>query len=249
MINYILADIRRISRKQSFIYTLAGFIGLFLLMIFILYNPTFNENEYLERTNTFLGFFPLVLGLPIFSSVYYDDFKSKAMQVAIGYGISRSKVVFTKIMEVVILSLLSGLLLGIVILVIPISLKMSLSGSQISEIILGVGSETLRIIGYISMSTILVYYSQNAMMGTIFYVLLSSNTIMIIVSTILGQDFIVNSIGNLNEFMYTIILYNEKISFIETGSFNFLNIVGILVYIILPTIIAMAIFKKKELEF
>ncbi|MDR5588061.1 MULTISPECIES: hypothetical protein [Clostridium] len=249
MINYILADIRRISRKQSFIYTLGGFIGLFLLMIFIYYNPTFNQNAYLEKTDTFLGFFPLVMGLSIFLSIYYDDFKSKSMQIAIGYGISRSKVVLTKIIEVAILSLLSALLLGIVILVIPIFLKMSLSSKEIFTIILGVGAEALRIIGYISMSTILVYYSQNAMIGTIFYVLLSSKTVMLILATILGQGFIINSIGDLTKFMYTIILYKEKLSFIETGSFDFLIIAGILVYIVLPTIITIIMFRKKELEF
>lgn len=249
MINYIFADIIRISRKKSFLSTLGVYILLFLLMIFIYENPNFNGEAFIAKTDTFLGFFPLIIGLTTFLSIYYDDFKSKSMQVAIGYGMSRNKVVLSKFFETIIISVLSALCVGIVILLMSFILDQSLTDIQYTELGLTLVAEILRTIGYISISTVFVYFTQNSVVGTIIFVLLSSKTVMIFAGMALGQSIIVNTFGDLTKYLYTILLYSEKSNYIQTGHFNLTAIMAILIYVILPTIIAIFSFRKKELEF
>ena len=49
-----------------------------------------------------LGMLGLLIGVPIFLAVFSDDFKSKAMQTAIGYGISRSKLILCRMSSTVL---------------------------------------------------------------------------------------------------------------------------------------------------
>ena len=249
MYNYIVADIKRICHKKSFLITVGAYIGLFLLMMFIYSNPTFTENAYVAKTTSFLGYFPLVIGLIVFLSVYYDDFKSKSMQVAIGYGMRRYKVVLSKIIESIVLLVLSIVIIGIITMIVPMLLDLKLNGSQITEILFTLVIEMLRAIGYISISSIPVFYTQNAVNGTILYVLLSSKTIMLLLSIILGQDFVVNIFGNLTKFVYTFGLYGIRSTFMQTGIINISIFLMIIIYVILPTIISICGFRKKELEF
>lgn len=249
MYNYILADIKRICHKKSFLMTIGAYTSLFLLMMFIYFNPTFTENAYAIKTTSFLGYFPLVIGLIVFLSVYYDDFKSKSMQVAIGYGMRRYKVVLSKIIESIVLFVLSIVIIGIIMVISPVLLGLKLNRSQITEILFTLIIEMLRAIGYISISSIPVFYTQNAVNGTILYVLLSSKTIMLFLSIILGQDFIVNIFGNLTKLVYTIGLYGIRSTFMQTGIINMSIVLMIIIYVILPTIISICGFRKKELEF
>ena len=95
MLNYLIADLNRMSRKKSLVYTLAAYVGLFFIMVYMIYNPNLDAGGYASKTDMFLEFYPLVVGIPIFLSIYSDDFKSKAMQIAIGYGIDRNKNILT----------------------------------------------------------------------------------------------------------------------------------------------------------
>lgn len=249
MLNYLIADLNRMSRKKSLIYTLATFLGLFLTMVFIIYTPNLDGGGYLSKTDLFLGFYPLVVGIPIFLSIYSDDFKSKAMQIAIGYGIDRNKIILTKAIETVILSVISGVLLGVLVTVVPKILGLTLTHEQFLELTLGALTGILKIIVYVGISTILVYHYQNAMYGTISFVLLGSGTVGMILNLILSQQFVVDLVGNLTEHMFTTLLAMEKLNYMTKGSFNITSIIEIILYMVIPVIVSMIIFRKKELEF
>lgn len=249
MLNYLIADLNRMSRKKSLIYTVATFLGLFLTMVFIIYTPNLDGGEYLSKTDLFLGFYPLVVGIPIFLSIYSDDFKSKAMQIAIGYGIDRNKIILTKAIETVILAVISGVLLGVFVIVVPKILGITLTHEQFLELTFGAGIGIIKIIVYVGISTMLVYHYQNAMYGTISFVLLGSGTVSMILNLILSQKFIVDLVGNLTEHMLTTLLAIQKLSYISTGKFNITSIIEIILYMVIPVIVSMIIFRKKELEF
>ncbi|MCU9815790.1 hypothetical protein [Paraclostridium sp. AKS73] len=53
MLNYLIADLNRISRKKSLIYTVATFLGLFLTMVFIIYTPNLDGGGYISKTDLF----------------------------------------------------------------------------------------------------------------------------------------------------------------------------------------------------
>lgn len=249
MTNYIFADIKRVFHKKSFLAAAGIYIGIFLLMMFIYFNPTFTADAYVAKTKSFLSFFPFLIGLSLFLSVYYDDFKSKSMQTAIGYGIPRYKVVLAKFIESAVLFAVIALCISAIVLTAPAAMNLSLTSTQTAELVSGVIAETLRALGYISLSAVPVFYTQNAVSGTICAVLLSSKAVLLFSSIVLGQDFIVNSLGDLTKYLFTVQLYSAQSAFVQSGTFSLSLIPTVAVYILFPVLLSVLCFNKKELEF
>lgn len=249
MNNYVFADIKRVFHKKSFLAAAGIYLGIFLLMMFIYFNPTFTSDAYVAKTKGFLSFFPFIIGLELFLSVYYDDFKSKSMQIAIGCGMPRYKVVLSKFIESVILLASQAVCVLAVALAVPAVMGISLNNSQAAELVSGVFTEMLRAVGYVSISAVPVFYTQNAVSGTICTALLSSKAVLISLSMVLGQEFIVNSFGDLTKYLFTVQLYTAQGAFVQSGVFKLSLIPTVLIYILLPVLISVLCFNKKELEF
>lgn len=249
MTNYIFADIRRVFHKRSFLAAAGIYAGIFLFMMFVYFNPTFTPDAYAAKTESFLSFFPFLIGLALFLAVYYDDFKSRSMQVAIGHGMPRYKVVLSKFIESLILFATAALCVTALVLAAPAAMGLALSGTQIKALVSGVFVEMLRGIGYVSISAIPVFFTQNAVSGTICNVLLSSKTVLLLASMILGQEFIVNSFGDLAKYLFSVQLYAAQGAFVQAGSIGLALIITVAVYILLPVLISVYCFNKKELEF
>lgn len=249
MTNYIGADIRRILHKQSFLGAVAVFWGIFAVLVFIYFNPSFTSDMYVAKTTSYLSFFPLLVGLFVFMSIYADDFKCRSMQVAIGYGIAREKIVLAKLLESAILLFGVAAISGVLIVTAPMLIGLDLSQELTISLILTILAETLRALGYIAISTIPVFFSQNATNGIIFYVLLSTKCVYIVLSMILDQEFILHSVGDLTKYLYTAQLYIAKTVFMQNGGFPIETAVALFAYAVIPGVISAVGFRKKELEF
>lgn len=249
MNNYIKADIVRILHKRTFLGAVATFWGLFLMQVFIYFNPSFTAEMYVAKITAFTGFFPLMVGLFIFMCIYADDFKCKSMQIAIGYGTPRRKIIIAKLIESMILLIVITFITGFLVLGTPLILGLTFTQQQLSYLALTVIADMLRAIGYIALSTIPVFFTQNAVNGIIVYVLLSSKTVYIILTMILGQELFVNLAGDLTQYLYTTQLYDASTLFFQAGQFDFAWIIAPVLYVFIPTIIAIIGFNKKELEF
>lgn len=249
MTNYIKADIRRILHKNTFLIAVGIFLALYAGMVFIYFNPSFTADMYVAKITSYLSYFPLIVGLFVFMSVYADDFKCKSMQVAIGYGFSRSRIIAAKLAESCLLLTAVGIITGVIINIVPSVIGLGMDGSQHLNLTLTIVAEILRTAGYVAISAIAIFASQNAVNGIIFYVLFSTKSVYIILSMILGQNIIVNTIGDLTKYLYTPQLYAARTVIIQHGSVGAAPIVAIVVYVLLPAVISAIIFRKKELEF
>lgn len=249
MNNYIKADIGRILRKGSFLGAAAAFWGLFLLQVFVYFNPSFTAEMYVAKNTAFTGFFPLVVGLFVFMCIYADDFKCKSMQIAIGYGTPRRKIIIAKLIESMLLLIVITFITGFLVLGTPLILGLTPTQQQLSYLALTVVADMLRAIGYIALSTIPVFFTQNAVNGIIVYVLLSSKTVYIILTMIWGQELFVNLAGDLTQYLYTTQLYDACTLFSQAGQLDFAWMIAPVLYVFIPTIIAIIGFNKKELEF
>lgn len=249
MNHYIAADIQRILHKHSFLQAIAVFIGLFVIQIFIYFNPTFTIEMYISKMTGFLGFFPLLIGLFVFMCVYADDFKCKSMQIAIGYGTPRKNIVLAKLIESVLLLATTAAITSILITGAPLLLDLAPNKQDLSYLALTVLADMLRTFGYIALATIPVFFSQNAINGIIAYVLLSSKTIYIILMMFLEQDFLIGFTGDLRKYLLTVQLYDARTHFSQTGQFDVVWIITLIVYVMIPTYLSIISFNKKELEF
>lgn len=91
MNNYISANLRRIFRKQSFLWAFRAFAGCFAIHVFTYFDPNFIAGMYFPQMTEFIDYFPLVVELLTFLSVYADNFKCRSMQIVIGYGMPRGR--------------------------------------------------------------------------------------------------------------------------------------------------------------
>lgn len=217
MNNYIGADLRRIFRKQSFLWAFGAFAGCFAILVFIYFNPNFTAEMYVSKMTSFMSYFPLVVGLLTFLSVYADDFKCRSMQIAIGYGMPRGRIIFAKLLESAALLLATSAGMAVLLTAAPLLLGLAPTSQQIASLVLTAGAELLRALGYGAMSAVAVFLTQNATGGTILYVLLSSKTVYIIAIMLLVQDFLRNTVGDLTKYLYTAMLYTCKADLVQGG--------------------------------
>ena len=249
MTNYIKADVSRILRKNSFLTAVGVFFALYAVMVFIYFNPSFTTEMYVAKITSYLGYYPLIVGLFVFISVYADDFKCKSMQTAIGYGFSRNRIIAAKLLESCLILAGVGVIMGMIVNIVPSVIGLGIDASWHLNLMLTVAVEVVRTVGYIAISSIAVFASQNAVNGIIFYVLFSTKSVYIILSMILGQDILVNTVGDLTKYLYTPQLYATKAAIIQQKTFGIAFIVTIIVYVIAPAVISAVIFRKKELVF
>ena len=165
------------------------------------------------------------------------------------YGMPRGRIILAKLLESTILLLITAMVMLVLLIVAPLLLGLAPTTQQITSLVLTAVAEFLRSLGYVAISAVAVFLTQNATGGTIFYVLLSSKTIYIIASMILGQDFLKNTIGDLTKYIYTVMIYTCKANLVQGGQPYLCLIVALLIYVVLPTIISVIGFNKKELEF
>lgn len=249
MSNYIAADIRRVLHKQSFLGALGAFVALFAGMVFVYFNLAFTAEMYVAKTTSFLSFFPLAAGLFVFMAVYADDFKCRSMQVAIGYGISRQRIVLGKLVESMLLLLCAAAIMGVFVMVTPGVLGLEPNARNLAVLVFTILAEMLRALGYAALASVAVFFSQNAVNGIIVYVLLASKTVYIALTIVLGQEFLVNAVGDWTKYLYTAQLYAARTLFVEGKSFYPGLILAVLWYVVLPTAISAVSFSRKELEF
>ena len=81
------------------------------------------------------------------------------------------------------------------------------------------------------------------------HVLLSSKTVYIIATMLLGRDFLLGTVGDLTKYLYTVMLYNCKADLVQGGQPYICLSFALLIYVVLPTVISVVGFRKKELEF
>lgn len=217
MTDYIMADIKRILHKNSFLTCVAVFFIIYAGLFFIYFNPTFTPDMYVTKTTSYLSYFPLIVGLFVFMSVYADDFKCKSMQMAIGYGFSRKKIIASKLLESLIILFGVSVIAGVVITIVPSVLGLSFTSQLRLSLVLTMLSEMLRAFGYITISAIAVFLTQNAVNGIIVYVLLATKSVYIILSMILGQDIVARTLGDLSKYLYTNQLYMAKATLLQNG--------------------------------
>ena len=249
MINYIGADLRRIFRKQSFRWAFGAFVGCFAILVFIYWSPSFTAEMYVSKMTSFMSFFSLVVGLLTFLSVYADDFKCRSMQIAIGYGMPRGRIVFAKLLESATLLLATVACMVVLLIAAPLLLGLAPTSQQMASLVLTAAAEFLRALGYVAISAVVVFLTQNATGGTILYVLLSSKSVYIILTMLLGQDFLLSTVGDLTEYLYTAMLYTCKADLVQGGQPYICLSFALLIYVVLPMVISVVGFRKKELEF
>lgn len=189
-----------------------------------------------------------ILGLFELIFVFSDDMKAKTTQIAIGVGVSRSKVVLSKFCELLVLLAVDALILVLLILTVGSIAGASFGGASILKLVATIAGEVLlKNAAYASLVFILLFTIRSVTLGVIAFLALSFQ----VVSG--GLFFLTNSIKaleSLNLGSYTLSGMLGKVNEILCGAaFDPLPVIGCLAYVGLSLFLTIFLFKKKELEF
>lgn len=249
MHNYMLADIARILKKRSVRFGIPGF-ALCLALLLLFYGGKGAVSADMRRAAEFaLDFFPLVIGTLLFVSVYADDFKCRAMQAAIGAGVSREGIVLAKFGECALLLLFTLVPTAAHCFLLPGVRHLFYTGAEAFSVALTIAQIFLRTLGFMQFAATLCFLTQNSLQGAIAFALLASNALYILITMIFLTGPLKNNVGRLQPFLYTALLRTVQRNILSGKSFVGMFVLAIGMYMLLPLILALLGFRKKELSF
>lgn len=245
MIQYVNADLHRIFRRIPRYIALAA---VYAIIFFTIIQVTKNSTVYQFMTSfvKYADFFFVALGLFEFIYVYGDDFKAKTMQIAIGTGVSRRKVILAKWVDFAVLMLVDAAVTVLMIVIAAafngVTFTPDVAGKFTIIILFGV----IKTVGSVGFTMIFLFLTQNTTVGLLIYIVESIGIVSSLLSMLLESGFL----SKLHISGYTFSgLLRLASARLMLGSFNFWYCLGIIIYLAAFYYLACLLFKKRELEF
>ncbi|MCL2772952.1 MAG: hypothetical protein FWD71_06345 [Oscillospiraceae bacterium] len=269
MLSYIKADMYRILHKKSFYIYYAGILAIYLLIMFIARGNLTSDNVVMDAGQIF-GLAPLFFGGFIFSMVYNDDLTAKSLPSAIGFGINKIVILFSKIIISTLMSIISLLLMFAVY---SVSLNLSgikIDGEGISALLKMLVSPTLLTVVYMAIASIASFGTQKATIALSIYLALGTGIVGSLLNLLLGLSAIKNIFGNIAQYTIENIVsridssivgqWVAQVTATEQGvsdyttklavsDFSIFPVIQYIIFFGVAVILAAVAFRKKELEF
>ena len=250
MLNYVRADVKRILRTSSHMFSMAL---LFVVYFCTLYFPNRNVQvtpvSLVVSACSALEWITIITGLFEMIAVFSEDFKVKTMQVAIGLGISRTQVVLCKLIEIIILLALDCLvyiaitLLGGAVLGLAIPLKVLM---DVVLILLVKG--LLACIVFTCLTMIVLFVTHSTILSVFTYVFIGVDVIGLLLSLLPMFGFSWIEDLNLNR-----ITLNYLIGVVHTrlalGTIDLGGLLGMAIYTAIGLFCTCKLYRKRELDF
>ena len=246
MIRYMKADFHRIFGRLSRNIAL---LVLFAALGAFLYSVAEGSTPY-ELVETVTKMINIV-GCPVFGLVEYgvvysDDLKAKTMQIAIGSGISRRRVVLTKWLEIMLLTALDLIIFLGVAFVVSMLRGAVFSGEPLLDVLLLTAFSLLKLAGAAAVTGLLLFGTMNTGLSMVLFILSSTGILYFIVSGILTIGPLARL--HLDSYLFTSLLEAAK-SRAVIGTLSIRHLAGALCYLLIFYLLTCFLFRKVELEF
>jgi ABC-2 type transport system permease protein len=242
MKNYFKADLKRIHRKGIHYVLLITFYVILSIVAYVKASSTSSYSSFSELATGALSMF---LGILLFFEVFQDDTKTRTMQIAIGRGLTRAEVLFTKELEGLFLTIVYYSIAGVLLSIIPAVMHLSLQDAGVNSFWISVVSSELNTILYFNIGLIIVVATLKSNFAEIVFILFTFDIIPAGINLALGLCNAKLGMPDLLPYVY----HNMTDTFVENPLQNWGSCLGIIFYLILSLWIAIRIFNKKELEF
>ena len=249
MIGYLSCDMRRLLRRfPRWLMLLLGLGGLALAAAIFgqtgLYGQ-WSSFAYIAAIKAMIKPLSLMIGIIELFFVFGDDLKAKTMQAAIGTGLSRTDLVLGKLIEIVLLALLDVILYAVLILLFGALFQAGLLPVQLRELAVYYFVEWLKVIGYMSLTMILLFFKRSLGLALVLYIALYAKVFHTIARLLLSAK----AIEGLHLSRYTL---TASVDTLQTYLIGGLSGVGpllvVLAYCVLGCAAALLVFQKRELE-
>ncbi|MBO6107931.1 MAG: hypothetical protein J6P16_00835 [Eubacterium sp.] len=250
MINSITADLIRVQKKKSFfIMVIIQCLLIVGLALFVMYFPTTGNrsNNFYIAVGAGAGLSSLLIAIPVFLAVFSDDFRSHAMQTAIGFGLSRTKLIVARYLEALVLIAECCIYINITELVMGMIANVDMK--TIGELCKDTWISLTPTMCYVAISMLIVYSMQSATFALVMYIIFNTG----VISGILAGISAVIPFIRKNNIHLEWILPDQLINGLALNpEYNYgyaIWGVVVIVFILIPVWLSTVIFKNKELEF
>ncbi len=248
MKDYILADINRLIRRVPRIVLLVlAYIAAVLFLVYSKNSLVWNSVSFISSFATCFSIIGMAICLIEFLFVYASDFKAKVMQVAIGRGISRPRVVLSKFLEVGIMDIMSLVILCVIAVIFGLATGVHMNGEQAFELAVTFLMTVAEELIYTAVTSIFLFLLQNAGLAALIYLIVGLDPISYLLAFLSPYFKLIVSL-HLRDYCYGTVCGLFRANLI-LGKFNFLAFFIILVYLVAAYLITTVVFRKKELEF
>jgi len=244
MRNYIKADLFRIIHKKR------RWVLIALICILFALTGQKGMDNLFQVVNGLVGWLPvagMLIAVIEIAYVYGDDFKARTMQIAIGSGLPRQKVVHAKWLEFMIIAIVDVFIYVSIYLLIGIVFQGTEGGFDVKTLLVDMFIQWLTMTASIGCVMFIMFINQGIVLAMLVYIIL-----------VLG-DGITMFLGKILEAL-NLTKYHIESYFLSTmldtfgarlilGHFSWFNALGILIYMMIGFALASILFKKKELEF
>lgn len=250
MRNYIRADVKRILQRSSHLFSMLLLFALYTLILYLTNRGSqvtsvtlvASACNYLDWLLVFFGLFEMI-------AVFSEDFKVKTMQVAIGLGVSRNKVVVCKLLETIILLVLDCIVIVLLTLAIGTVLGVSIAPAILMDVVIAlVVKGILAQAAVSSLTMIVMFVTQSTILSIFVYMLLGLGVVNLVLSLL--PMFGVTMLESLNLNRLTLsyqvgAFYTRAI----LGSFDAAAFLVVAVYTVIGIFCTCKLFGKRELDF
>ena len=250
MLNYIRADIKRILSNKSHAFSMLLLFGIFLAALFLPNSTSqITSVSLVASACGFLDWLFVFIGLFEMIAVFSEDFKVKTMQVAIGLGVTRTQVIFCKLLEVMCLVVLDCIVIMLIVLGMALSLGTGMPAVVFKDLMI-----TLLVKGLLnvaittSLTMVVLFFTQSTVLSIFVYVLIGIDVfgLLMALGIMFGFDWIETFRLNRITINYLVgLIYSRLV----LGQFSLQAFLGVCAYIAVGLFGTCKLFSKKELDF
>lgn len=248
MLNYIHADLHRIFRRPSRLAFILLFFAIMLgIQFYEAVSRSYNNVNFVSAASVLFETSALVLGVVEIQNVFADDFHAKTMQIAIGLGISRPKVVLTKMIDFAILSLVDSLVMMVLFILGGAVCGIYLLGDQIYLLIVSAIGNALYMTIAAALTMIPVFYLQSTALAILFFLIISIDPISVILNVFATKEVVANL--HLMELPYSTVANTLTTQLSLRNAVPIPQLIGVIAYLAIAYGLTVFAFNKRELDF
>ncbi len=246
MLNCITTDMTRVLKRKSVIIWFV--IELLLIVggavgVYFLNKYGFNFT-YMDLVSILVTASSVIIGIPVFLAVFKDDLQSKAMQNTIGMGMRRDQLVWARFIET---SIIYAILLVILLVVCyAVGIPFGMTWGEFLKLSGTVAEMLFKMICYTAISMIVVFGTLNTSFAQSLYLLLTLGVVEGIINAFSLLPFFIKH--NINLSYLTI---NGVLGLARSKTFALAPLMWVVLvaaFVVLPIIITVMVFRKKELD-
>ncbi|MDO4647111.1 MAG: hypothetical protein Q4B26_00575 [Eubacteriales bacterium] len=244
MRNFLQADLKRLMRRVPLMIAILGMFIIHVAVVCYSYSRKSSASSFLGAATTSFEILGIIMVIVEFGAIFNDFMNANVMQVAIGRGISRRRIVLFKYLEIAIVMCFNLLVLTLLNLILNPILGARLEGSQIRQLLILFVTSWIQHVGLLSFAMIPIFGFFSPTAGLILYIALAADLdkgILMMLKQIKGLEML-----TLENYTFSS-LENALASHLYLGTFSVSKFIPLVVYIVIAIFVSVRIFKKKEL--